>query len=305
MIYINFMLYKCNICLYETKDKSNLNKHISSRIHLKKSNGALLSTSTTPQKSSENKKLPEFTCQYCQLNFSRLSSLTRHKKICADKNTKIMELEIENKCLKNQIEQFKSLAENNKFGSTTYNISIKNQIIKDHSDAPRLEYIKLLFKYLKDNEQDLIDVLVYQYDNKSLNKYLGNFLIKYYVKKDPNEQSIWNSDINRLTFIVKEQYWDYDYKAVKTKICIIDPLLTKIKKFINKYTIKFIDEIKSDDFIVKESLLNKFNSLAQIRYDINHGTLADRIVKYMAPYFSFDRNYSIDKLNSEIVGFLD
>ena len=46
-----------------------------------------------------------------------------------------------------------------------------------------------------------MDTLVYNYENKNLHKYLGDFIIGHYKKDNPSEQSMWSSDVSRLTYL--------------------------------------------------------------------------------------------------------
>jgi len=59
------MAYKCEICNYESNDKSNYNRHLKSSTHIIKMN------------SDKHKKV--FDCK-CGKKFAYLSGLSRHKK---------------------------------------------------------------------------------------------------------------------------------------------------------------------------------------------------------------------------------
>ena len=109
------------------------------------------------------------------------------------------------------------------------------------------------------------------------------------------KQSIWVSDITRLTYIIKEtsqstiSQWYYDYKGHKTKIYIIDPLLQYIKNYCLKYIEK--NKLFYDNFdkIADQCLINYEKNkiiLGVIITEIDNENLANDIIRYIAPYFS-------------------
>jgi hypothetical protein len=246
------------------------------------------------------------------MKFTRASNLTRHKKKCADIKLKIhfeeyqnqlkfQELEMKigyleknNKELSSQNNELKQLIKSGSVGNT-YNISIKNYIQQNYPDAPPLESFNDYDKLEYDND-DFIDTLVYNFNNNYLHKYLGDFIIKYYKKDDPTQQSMWSSDTSRLTYIIKEllsnkkSIWNHDYKGVKTKNYIINPLLKYIKNYINEYWIKNLDNFKTlniDD-------INKFHSIYQNLYKIkkmiDNDILGMDIIRYITPHFYMNKN---------------
>jgi len=84
------------------------------------------------------------------------------------------------------------LIKSNKQPSNTYNVSVKNYIQQNYPNAPVLkgpfDYAKLTF-----NDNELIDTLIYKYKHKCLCEYLGDFLVEYYKKDDPSDQSVWHA----------------------------------------------------------------------------------------------------------------
>lgn len=296
------MPFKCEKCNYESNDKSNYNRHIKSLAHINKSKNA-------------------FEC-VCGKKFAHQSGLSRHKKLCVgsseyENDDKIDKLEGQMSELISKVEEVKNingilidLIKNNKITNNTYNISVKNYIQQYYPDAPTLkgsiDYAKLTY-----DGDELVDTLIYKYKHKCLYKYLGDFLVQCYKKADPAEQSVWSSDISRLTYLVKESMenkksiWNHDYKGIKTQKCIIDPLLQYVKKSIETYWAKNINkEIPMNNNEVDVAALNerqqKFNITYAIETGIDNGNLANEIIKYIASYLHLDKSIMEKTLNMQL-----
>lgn len=70
------MTFTCETCNYETKDKSNYNRHIKGKKHIKKTGGP----SETPEPIPEGKT---HTCDMCRYTTKRSVNYTRHLKSVA------------------------------------------------------------------------------------------------------------------------------------------------------------------------------------------------------------------------------
>lgn len=306
--------FKCDMCDYITADKSNYNKHIKSLKHLQ-------NIETIVQNPDDNIVM----CEKCGKKFLYMSGYYKHKNgNCAVANNLIAE---ENIKLKLELEMCKQLNTELKSYITatkeqsTYKISVKNYVQQNYPDAPALEAIEdyTMLRYDENNRNDeddnddnqddedyeLINMITYNYNHSCLHKYLGNFIIKYYKKEDPSEQSLWSSDISRLTYIIKEllynkkSIWNHDYKGTKTKDYVINPLLKYIKKYIESYWITHIDDCKK----LKAGELREFNimynTMHKIKKDIENDILASNIVRYIAPYFCMHNKDYIEEITNE------
>lgn len=278
------MKYKCDKCNYETDNKSNFNKHTKSKTHSK-----LISDNKTLTDDFNKKILHNCSCGK---SFSHISSLSRHKKTCTGTNVanEIKQLKEQLDILNHRLQEY---SQNSRITTNNTYISVKNHInfIKEnYSQAPPL---KQLEDYTIIDDNKLLDNIVYYFNHSSLDQYLGDFLIKYYKKDNSNEQSIWNSDVSRVTYIIKEllankkSIWNHDYKGVKTKEYIITPLLNYIQSCIKNYLANF----KFDkDTSVKEceKIVERQLSLGQIMQYID-ADLAENIIKYIAPHFHLNK----------------
>ncbi|QKF94318.1 zinc finger C2H2-type protein [Fadolivirus algeromassiliense] len=308
------MKYNCKNCGYATENKSNYNKHIKTSSHINLLNSI--------NQINEQKK---FICYKCNKEFAHESSLSRHnnyrciklheeieslKKDFYEYKNRTMEekdkelQQKETEYLRKQNQMLIDLIKSGKVG-TTYNLSVKNYVQQNYPDAPALEGLKN-YAQITFDDQDFVDTLVYNYNNNILHEYIGKFLIKHYSKEDPSEQSIWNSDTSRLTYIIKEllsdnnSCWNHDYKGVKTKIRIVNPLLRYIKKALNDYWMNNIDKFRTMEMLSLESMQSKFITIHKIKKDIDNGILASSVIKYMAPNFYMARN-DITEINNNFI----
>lgn len=302
------MVFKCTICNYRTDDKSNINRHYKTKKHIE---------NTTNKKDDENLS---FICNECGKEYMYASGLSKHLKSgrCGtdvikhleeeyNKKLKAKELEIENQYLKRENTELKQFLQNKDSGSTTYNISIKNFIQQYYPDAPALEPIEN-YNLLEHKEStELMDTLIHKQTNGQLSEYLGDFLVKCYKKEDPTQQSIWNSDTARLTYIIKDllasndSCWNQDFKGVKTTNFIIKPLLQYLNTYVKDHIIKESNIFASLKGVKMYWHIDRIRTLSNIQKEIENGVLGGKILKYIAPYF-YLKNRSIegsDKQNDE------
>lgn len=299
------MTFSCTICNYSTKNKSNYNKHLKCNKHLNNMNSQKIDLVLYASKKHTyaSQKVLTYRCD-CGRDFHHSSSLTRHKHSCLhtqldkmkqdlkkqfDVEIKQMEMEIENKLLKQQLEEYNKTVKT--INTTTFNISIKKYIQQNYSDAPPLKKLDDYSIIEKNNcDSDLIDNIVHHYNHKNLDQYLGDFIVKYYKKDNYTQQSIWNSDASRMTYIIKElmdnkkSLWNHDYKGVKTKEYIIHPLLQYIKRYITNYINNFVLDVNNLTTKDYQDIVEKQLAIAHIIQYIDND-LADNIVRYIAPYF--------------------
>lgn len=303
------MTYKCDPCGYITDDKSHYNRHLKSRKHIVKneqykkasSKCSKLEHYSSKNEQNKNNKCKEsnsksFKCDYCTKIFSKKFNLLRHQETCTIKKVKDIKDEF-----KKEIDELKEKLNKTQSGTTitgdntrVYNISVKTCLDQSYQDAPELLPFDD-YSVIEKNEDDFIDNLYYNYTHNMLHKYLGNIIIKYYKKDDHTAQSLWNSDTHRLKYIVrelmanKEAIWSKDPKGIKTKKSIVDPLLTYIKKYIKEYTTKITNNkinMRTKDLA---NIHKKLVELQKVIIDIDNDILAEDIIKYIAPFFSFSK----------------
>jgi len=205
---------------------------------------------------------------------------------------KIEMLEKNEKYLKSLINEAGSL--------TKTSVSALAYATKNFNSAPCLkslhcdDYDKI---NMDDNDDyELVDVLICYFKQGLINKYLGDFIVKMYKTKNPEDQSLWSSDVARLNYIVKlvinenKEEWLTDKNGIKIRDTIVIPMLKYIDGKIYVYNKNKTKEIASCSPHEITSLLNKISIAAEISRDIGSGSIARDIIKYIAPHFSIDIN---------------
>ncbi|QKF93586.1 zinc finger protein C2H2-type protein [Fadolivirus algeromassiliense] len=301
------MKYLCGTCNYSTNDKSNFNKHINSLAHSK-------STKNIDRVNKNvDREVPikstKFDCDKCKKSFTCKQSLSYHKlHSCKGISYgEVNEMREQIKFLMDKLQHYDKILQQPQINKTTNNyISVKNYVQNNYPDAPALESIKEYKKLTFENNtlNDFIDELIYNHNNLKLHKFLGKFIIEYYKKEDPSEQSMWSSDVSRLTYIIKEfldntrTEWNHDYKGVKVKMYVINPLLKYIRSRIDEYWISNIDNIKTCEISQVEKYNKIYKTLYQIKKDISSDLLGNNILRFIAPYFHMDKKtYDSDIIN--------
>ena len=166
-------------------------------------------------------------CQYCGLICKRSCNLIQHMNKCA----KHKDLEKENK----------TLAENNKSLNTLVKKSMGTfKYVNSHyPDAPNIAKLthNQMNQLLLDNVShgEIVDALILKYEFNKLDTFLGDLIVESYKTKDPSEQTLWSSDVVRLSYVVKtlineQSKWIMDKKGVHVLEHVIQPLLTYIEK---------------------------------------------------------------------------
>ena len=131
---IDTLLKECKKCNYKTNDYSNWNRHLKTKLHIKKTNHKIL-----------EKKNEESICEYCKKKYATLYTLKRHYDVCKkiiSKNNdskKMEKLEKENNKLKEEL-KIQALKIENKFQKKI--IKSKNKEIK--SKNKEIEFINKL-----------------------------------------------------------------------------------------------------------------------------------------------------------------
>lgn len=311
-------MYVCNCCNYTTNIKCNFNKHIASNKHRNKLANVSQDLATKPKQ--------KYICKYCDMEFKFASSLSKHKKDRCQKKNKLeqenqiiktlektnQELLKMNKELIDYIKSNKTINTNNGTINNIKNISIINYIKLNYNNAPNISSLND-YTFLKNNEEneEFIDTINAEHRNNNLHRYLGDFIIKYYKKENPINQSFWNSDSSRLTYLIKELLhnkssdWIVDKKGVKVKTYVINPMTNYIKdnltNYINKCLLnqtnntnnnedsEYSDSEYNDDSESSEVLSNQTLKRLQYSYqviqDIGNDIVQNNVIRYITPYF--------------------
>lgn len=348
--YNYIMKYKCVPCNFLSHEKYNFDRHLISQKHITNTNG---------QQSHINEN--DNQCAYCERFYTNKNSLLKHKKLCLEKKTmensyknQIEELQTlliqKDEIIKRADETIKRSDEiikraderalafkaevchlksivNNTSVMTKSCMSTISYIAKNYSDA--LPLISLTdYVVLKHGQNDLefVENLITEQNRRTLDSYLGNFIVKTYKKKDMKQQSIWNSDTTRLTFFIKQiitneipinnddvsnnnlieaadtdkilSEWIVDKKGIIAKKIIIAPIIDYIKPFVEDYIQKFDVVYKEElfdtfQYCIHKQYVNKKHLANEIIQTIENGSLIDDILRHIAPFFYLNKSSEI------------
>jgi len=135
-----------------------------------------------------------------------------------------------------------------------------------------------------------VEHLILKFKNQLLVKYLGDFLIVKYKKGDLSQQSLWNSDVSRLSYIVRHKLndnsseWKTDKKGVITQEIAIDPLLKYIGESIIKYYAS--PNMQMDPKATcYDALHERLGYVTQMKKYIEEKIISPELLKYIAPFF--------------------
>ena len=146
----------------------------------------------------------------------------------------------------------------------------------------------------KIDDNKFVDYVIFQYKHKMLNHFIGKFKIDNYKMKDVKKQSIWSSDVERLTYIIrkaivegkrKTNKWEVDKGGVDTLRYIIDPLMNNIKKKLEKFLlIEPVEDPEEDVDLAKHRLEIRKNG-GKLLQEIKEGVMQRNILKTIASEF--------------------
>ena len=139
----------------------------------------------------------------------------------------------------------------------------------------------------KEDRAQLLEVLIYNAKLKSLDKLLGEHIIKNYKKDNPKLQSIHTTDCSRLNYLVRELFenvpsWEVDKNGIKICSKIIKPLIDKCIELLLDYQKELLDEMADGNYKNKDTV----NAIINLLMSIDKGSLENDINKYIAPHFN-------------------
>jgi hypothetical protein len=313
--------FKCDTCNYKTDRAYDLTKHNSTKKHIKN-----LELSITERdkcgidKKNEHRNKNELlsdtsdiescddylhVCKFCGDEFKHERSKLRHEKTRC-KNKSSGETNEVVRLLTKQVEQ---LAEQNKnfFELIKDNTNLANKsmsttsyVIKHFDKAPPIkklkntEAIKLLEYDVPENHTSG-DMIIFKYASKKLNKYLGDIIVRTYKTDNPADQSFWNSDSARLSFIVRQvlksgdNEWITDKSGIKLTNLIISPMLDNVKIIMQNYVLEKGEALdKSKGNLQDVNTLENMEHANSIILMISNKSLHKDILRCISPHFNLD-----------------
>jgi chemotaxis protein histidine kinase CheA len=262
-------------------------------------------------KSQEDKnKLQDIICRLEEQNSDFI------KELKLDRN----ELKSEREELKSELNNEKKYSKqviNNAGNLVGKSMSAIQYITQNYCNAPKLSQLND-YSDISENEQKLIDNLIFYHNKGLLHEYIGNYIIKHYKKDNPMNQSLWNTDSDRLNYIVRELIisnnlkdkveieeldnidhgakelieWKVDKRGIRVAKYIIEPLLLYIKNICDEY-IKNNHKKIAKSLEKSESWFKKIEAMAEINSNIKNKELQKNINKYISSHFYLNNKLSL------------
>ncbi len=322
-------MFSCKECNYTTKFKSNLLSHQNSKKHkLSINNKSKLDDEINPMNSvkvnlTHIKGNKTYKCEFCDFTSIHGSSYSRHKTLCKKSNKKEICNDKESKINNEELYTIKELKlkmefmerenrllndilvnANNVINKTTTiataNANISMSALKyaneKFKNAPALLPIQnfninnLDFNN-EDDRKQLVEILIYNAKQKSLDKLLGDHIVKEYKKEKPEEQMFHTTDCSRLNYIVRQLMedaliWSVDKSGIEICSSIIKPLIKKCIDTLMEHQKYLLKEMGKGDLSKQKDV----ELIISILMSIDSGNLETDINKYIAPYFNLDKN---------------
>ena len=321
-------LYECMQCNYVTKSSGNLSHHNKTKKHLKNTNNISekLTTAIIPPiqlpYNSHTIDVPiaknHLQCDYCDRVFTRYDNLGRHMKSCATKHKQDKENDLKKQLceydhkialLNCKLDEYKHFEEDAKYykqmlmeagGLVKKSVSALTYSITNYDTAPHIKSIQMDDVDTFNNpDKEIVEDILSAHKHKTLNSYIGKLILKLYKKGNPLDQSIWNTDNNRLTYIIKEllndnsSNWIVDKKGVKTIEYLINPLLLYIKKLIISYQKDDIPKFNPSPAEMEMTIENS-KAIVAIVNGIDDDMIAKDVLKYISVHLRFnDKNLKL------------
>ena len=144
------------------------------------------------------------------------------------------------------------------------------------------------------NEEDrkqLVEILIYNAKQKSLDKLLGDHIVKEYKKDKPEDQMFHTTDCSRLNYLVRQLIedaliWSVDKSGIEICSSIIKPLIKKCIDTLLEHQKYLLKEMGNGDLLKQKDV----ELIISILMSIDSGNLETEINKYIAPYFNLEKN---------------
>lgn len=182
--------------------------------------------------------------------------------------------------------------------------------ISDDDEYFDEEYHMIDLKQKRDKQIDTTceDNFVRELTKKTehLDEEIGNIIIAYIKKDDPLAQSLWCSDVSRLSYLIKEivdnnpnvSTWKVDKKGQKVCNLLIKPLITEIQKISGECASRSCRKIYAgigntdQHLILNEEILNLLKILSSSK-------LINQIKKYVASALFLNKDEAIQDDSKE------
>jgi uncharacterized coiled-coil protein SlyX len=188
---------------------------------------------------------------------------------------------------------------NNSLNTINNTVSALKYIQTNYNNAPALKALSNYNCFKKTTTDKFIPELLHYYKNDLLVKYIGDTYIQEYLKDNPAEQAMWNSDHARLSYYIRESSegeltydeWVQDKQGLKIIEITIKPILKFLYDEVSAYMNKKVNE---GDYKLMESCakLKEFLNGTPQKKPMGKivRSLPEEIVKYIGPKFLINKS---------------
>jgi len=172
-----------------------------------------------------------------------------------------------------------------------------NYIMNRLVDAPDLYPFTNFIEYIED-QTDVADQIIHHYERKKLVEFIGDIIIKEYKKENPIQQSVWNTDNNRFTCLIKHtvnnrSQWGVDKEHIEFSKIVLKNVLDYILILMREKTHAVYNDLQLNRYIYDakehEELLRKMELANKIHQRIQDKVLDKRLAKYCSKQLYFDK----------------
>jgi hypothetical protein len=330
--------YFCEPCGYSTSRHYDITRHNESKAHLTRCDIAEKNLQSAHLLELSELEKTKAKLEIALIEIATKDVLIQH--LTKDNNVKEKTIKEKEKSLKakekiikekdKRITHLTNLRENDVIDIKEDNKHYKtlntiNFLSTHRNTAPPLEELttktaQLCIEY--DND-DLINMCISHQKANVLHTFIGNIIVDCYKKENPKDQSIWNSDVSRLTFIIRDkvkninilakgknktQYvnkWIHDKKGVTVNKRVITPILKFLRDTLDNYSkthCKTIHAyIRTDPYKYAEEF-EKIGHANKIISTIASGKLAKRISTHIGAQFQLNDRSVSNKSDDESDG---
>lgn len=304
--------YYCKSCKYYTIVLSNYKVHLASKKHAENC------TINDDKLGEKFKKIQIFCCNTCDNFYMSNQALKKHKEKCAelvntdDLINEIKELkhELETKTTQliskeTQLDKALDIAkESSQTANTSMNMLKYAQLyLPDVQpfEALTVETVFLLLGYknpknLEAKNETYVKMAIHKFDHGKFSDFIGNMIVEYYKPKSPKDANLISTDTSRMCFIImqkipqkdkdktEQKEWINDKSGKRFTELVLKPLFEVLKETLTHYV-----NFKNNGGVFDETIMELQTKCITLRRDINVGKFTNPILKYVGPFFQFDK----------------
>lgn len=195
------------------------------------------------------------------------------------------------------ITQYSQFQETQKSSNETVKTSVNalTYLTANFKKAPAIEKLTTeTAKSLLSFEKRLSEYLIHHNKKGTMIEYIAGIIIKHIKKEDPENQSVWSSDVSRLTYLIRdlvddEEKWKTDTNGVKFTKYVITPVVDYIINYMEQYLQEIIKKVTNTQYERDENNSNQKDVLSVI-IEIKSKGFTKSILGKIAPHVSFKSN---------------